>query len=136
MPKFEVTLGEEISYTLVVEADDAEQAGEEAEAVFVECAITKLQTCVHAREVENVALADPSAPLSVDEAVLTDEQDLLSWAVNRWREEVEHRPLVNVHRRTLDDTWRQVVRKLGGDPDALLGPCHDVLLAEAEKVAL
>lgn len=49
----------------------------------------------------------------------------LQWAVSRWREEVENRPLTNVHRRTLDDTWRQVIRRLGGDDIKLLGPTHD-----------
>lgn len=57
--------------------------------------------------------------------------DLLSWACGRWRDEVQDRPLVNVHRRTLDDTWRQVVRYAGGDPDELLGPSHDELRARA-----
>lgn len=47
---------------------------------------------------------------------------LLEWAVAKWNEEVKHRPLVNVHRRTLDGTWRQVIRWAGGDPDALVGP--------------
>ena len=54
----------------------------------------------------------------------------IEWAVGRWRAEVEHRPLVNVHRRALDDTWRQVIRYFGGDPDQLVGPSHDVLVAQ------
>lgn len=58
--------------------------------------------------------------------------DLLAWAVSRWTAEVANRPLGNVHRRTLDDTWRQVVRRLRGDDVALLGPPHDELVAEAE----
>jgi hypothetical protein len=45
---------------------------------------------------------------------------------------VRNRPLVNVHRRTLDGTWRQVIRHLGGDPDALIGASHDELL-DADK---
>jgi hypothetical protein len=56
-------------------------------------------------------------------------QDVLDWAVGQWRAQVENRPLVNVHRRTLDDTWRQVIRFAGGDPDELIGPAHDSLLA-------
>lgn len=55
--------------------------------------------------------------------------DTLKWAVERWHHEVENRPLVNRHRRTLDDAWRQVIRHAGGDPDALLAPAHDALLA-------
>ena len=61
----------------------------------------------------------------------TTGNDLLAWACGRWREEVQDRPLVNKNRRTLDDTWRQVVRYAGGDPDALLGPSHDALMAQA-----
>ena len=53
----------------------------------------------------------------------------LAWAVSRWNAEVANRPLVNVHRRTLDDSWRQVIRYFGGDPVKLIGPSHDDLLA-------
>lgn len=56
--------------------------------------------------------------------------NLLEWACFRWREEVQDRPLENVHRRTLDDAWRQVIRFAGGDPDALVGPSHDVRCAQ------
>jgi hypothetical protein len=60
----------------------------------------------------------------------------LAWAVSRWQAEVSQRPLVNVHRRTLDDTWRQVIRYFGGDPDKLLGPDHDTLhMREREERA-
>ena len=54
---------------------------------------------------------------------------VLEWAVSRWNAEVKHRPLHNVYRRTLDDTWRQVIRHCGGDPDTLIGPSHDALFA-------
>ncbi|HFO1326590.1 TPA: hypothetical protein ACHIU5_000214 [Pseudomonas aeruginosa] len=57
--------------------------------------------------------------------------ELLEWAVNRWHAEVSLRPLINVHRRALDDTWRQVIRRLGGDTGLLCGPSHDELLAAA-----
>lgn len=57
----------------------------------------------------------------------------LQWAVERWNAEVKNRPLINEHRRTLDDTWRQVIRHFGGDPDVLVGPSHDDLLEEYEK---
>ena len=53
---------------------------------------------------------------------------VLDWAVSRWKDEVENRPLENKNRRPLDDVWRQVVRFAGGDPDALLGPSHDAAL--------
>lgn len=54
---------------------------------------------------------------------------VVSFAVDRWLAEVSNRPLVNKHRRTLDDCWRSVIRRFGGDPEALLGPDHDSLLA-------
>lgn len=54
---------------------------------------------------------------------------LLQWATEQWDAEVKHRPLINVHRRSLDDTWRQVIRYCGGDDVSLLGPRHDALLA-------
>lgn len=54
----------------------------------------------------------------------------LEWAVERWYAEVSNRPLVNTHRRALDDTWRQVIRHSGGDDIALLGPTHDQLVAD------
>ena len=60
---------------------------------------------------------------------MSELNEVLEWAVDRWYAEVAHRPLVNVHRRSLDDVWRQVVRRLGGDTGLLLGPSHDELLA-------
>ncbi|MBR8201657.1 hypothetical protein [Burkholderia vietnamiensis] len=54
---------------------------------------------------------------------------MLAWAVERWDAEVKNRPLINVHRRSLDDTWRQVIRHCGGDDVSLIGPRHDALLA-------
>lgn len=57
-----------------------------------------------------------------------DANELLAWAVERWNAEVSQRPLKNVHRRAMDDTYRKFIRKLGGNPDELIGPCHDELL--------
>lgn len=56
--------------------------------------------------------------------------ELADWASERWHAEVKNRPMVNVHRRALDDTWRQVLRRLGIDDRARLGPTHDELRAE------
>ena len=53
------------------------------------------------------------------------------WGVARWKAEVKNRPLQNVHRRSLDDTWRQVIRHFGGDDVALCGPSHDELIRAA-----
>lgn len=71
---------------------------------------------------------------TIDDAIdalrkLPVQPNLLSWAVDRWFAEVSNRPLVNKNRRTLDDTWRQVIRFACGNPDELIGPSHDDLLA-------
>ncbi|HCF3394009.1 hypothetical protein ABZR47_05550 [Pseudomonas aeruginosa] len=77
----------------------------------------------YAEEFKLLAAAPAQAQHSVPE--------LLEWAVDRWHAEVSLRPLINVHRRALDDTWRQVIRHLGGDTGLLCGPSHDELLAAA-----
>lgn len=59
-------------------------------------------------------------------------QSLIEWAVGQWREQVENRPLQNIHRRSLDDVWRQVIRRMGADDVSLIGPAHDELLKEAK----
>lgn len=58
---------------------------------------------------------------------------VVEWAVKRWNAEVANRPLKNVHRRTLDDTWRQIIRQYGGDDAILCGPKHDELLVLTTK---
>jgi hypothetical protein len=60
-------------------------------------------------------------------------QDAVNWAVSRWEAEVKNRPLQNIHRRSLDDTWRQVIRRFGGDDVGLCGLSHDDLLAAQPK---
>lgn len=62
-------------------------------------------------------------------------REAVAWAVERWNAEVRDRPIVNKHRRSLDDVWRQVIRKFGGDPDALIGPSHDYLAAHPAEPA-
>ena len=68
-----------------------------------------------------------SGLLRLRSAAPTTEQPSLDWAVQGWRDEVQNRPLVNEHRRSLDWMWRKMVKRFGGDPDALLGPDHDVM---------
>lgn len=53
---------------------------------------------------------------------------ILDFAIGRWNSEVKDRPLANIHRRSLDDAWRHVIRFAGGDPAALIGPSHDALV--------
>ena len=62
-----------------------------------------------------------------------EREALLAWAVSKWEDEVLNRPLTNVHRRTLDDTWRQMIKHCGGDAVALIGPSHDDLLIGAAR---
>ena len=89
-------------------------------------------------EVAAMLAAAPTPAAQADSGVQEDaameahRKNGLAWAVHRWEDEVKHRPLVNVHRRTLDGTWRQVVRYFEGDPDALLGSSHDAALAQKE----
>ena len=45
---------------------------------------------------------------------LIDAKDTRLWVIERWDAEVKNRPLQNIHRRTLDDTWRQVYRFVTG----------------------
>lgn len=54
--------------------------------------------------------------------------ELTDWVVSRWHAEVKNRPLVNKNRRPLDDAWRQILRHLGVDDRARLGPTHDELM--------
>lgn len=74
-------------------------------------------------KVYRAASPAPAAPTESNQA-------LIDWVVERWHAEVATRPMVNVHRRALDDTWRQVLRHLGVDHRARLGPTHDELRAE------
>lgn len=49
---------------------------------------------------------------------------LPEWVIARWNAEVANRPIENVYRRTLDDTWRQVYRYVTGTElsDGTAGP--------------
>lgn len=77
---------------------------------------------------EHVLSAAPTPP------EVEQRRDLLDWAVTSWHEQVAQRPLVNVHRRTLDSVWRQVIAFAGGDAESLIGPRHDDLLNERGEV--
>ena len=86
----------------------------------------------------HVELAQPLPPgtklyTAPQPAPSQDVAGLLEWAVDRWHAEVANRPLQNVHRRSLDDTWRQVILKLGGDTGLLCGPAHDALAAHDKQ---
>lgn len=100
-----------------------EPAGNESEAKFRSGLL----------EVLNEVRADfETAPPSKSHETKPAEpkEQLLDWSLRRWHESVADRPLVNVHRRTLDDIWREVIAFAGGDPESLIGPRHDAMLAE------
>lgn len=61
---------------------------------------------------------------------ILDRSSLVRWVVGRYKAEVQGRPLDNVHRRTLDETWRQFYRYLTGKE--LAYPTHDEMLARRE----
>lgn len=46
--------------------------------------------------------------------------DHLLWALERWIAEVKNRTDANIHKKTLDSTWRQVIIHHGGDPAFLI----------------
>ena len=75
-----------------------------------------------------VTYAQPVQPATNDAIARAFNLNGTAWAVSRWIGEVQHRPLVNKNRRTLDYTWRQVISYFGGDAFKLLGPDHDTLL--------
>jgi hypothetical protein len=84
-------------------------------------------------ELEN-ALAAASGTIAAMRADrLADLPDHVRWAADQWQREVANRPMVNAHRRTLDDTWRQVIRHHGGDDVFLCGATHDTLAALKPK---
>ena len=68
------------------------------------------------------------ADLACQAPLRSSDQRLLDWAVTSWHEQVAHRPMENVYRRTLDSVWRQVIRFAGEDPHYIIGTSHDDLL--------
>lgn len=83
-------------------------------------------------QVRGVTMLPASGLSQAFDAQNVEGSPLLEWAVSKWNDEVKNRPIVNIHRRSLDDAWRQVIRWAGGDPIALVGPSHDQLLAASE----
>jgi hypothetical protein len=57
-------------------------------------------------------------------------ETVANWIAEQWHAEVANRPLVNVHRKRLDDKWRQLLERLHVDHRARLGPTHDELTGE------
>src|SRR5438046_1578158 len=51
--------------------------------------------------------------------------EIVDWAASSWTAEVKNGPLQNVHRRALDNKWRQLIRHFGGDDVGLCGPSDD-----------
>ena len=95
----------------------------------VEQALEAAQTDYEARIMACLTDAVPVSLRAQDQS-----PDLLNWAVQRWNAEVKDRPLRNAHRRTLDDVWRQVIQRMGGNDVELLGPRHDDLLVDEPRL--
>lgn len=126
---------EEVDAVIACLGDDAAKLREENPeceiAANMEAAAAMLEAL--RAEVHDLGMALHHSDSATRVAVATArEKDLIAlreWAVNCWRCEVQHRPMVNIHRRTLDDCWRQVMRYAGLDPDEAVGLSHDELLA-------
>ncbi|WP_321810122.1 hypothetical protein [Burkholderia sp. BCC1985] len=125
-----------------VDANDAEFVGKLADehakilatSPVEQPAATPIATHIVATEwpVKQIGIAHPSDKPTIVTCASTPADEraaLIEWAVFRWDAEVKNRPLINVNRRPLDDTWRQVIRHCGGDDVSLLGPRHGDLLA-------
>ncbi len=76
-----------------------------------------------------IVSAPPAASGGLEAVRKIAPSEVVAWAVEQWNAQVKNRPLVNVHRRSLDDAWRRVMREFGGDPEGLVGPSHDELRA-------
>lgn len=74
------------------------------------------------------AIAALTQPTTVQRA--ETEEIVANWVAEQWHAEVANRPLVNVHRKRLDDKWRQLLERLHVDHRARLGPTHDELTAQ------
>ncbi|CAN5435290.1 hypothetical protein BH10PSE18_BH10PSE18_18660 [soil metagenome] len=111
--------------------DALNRATEAWNLAYLDAALTTAEDFIRnaraAMKVEAAANAVPST--GEPSGNMVDRGTIVSYAVDRWLEQVKNRPLVNIHRRTLDDTWRLVIRDYGGDPNNLIGPSHDDLLA-------
>ena len=97
-----------------------------------------LHNCTVCKNADGIAnwtskLGRIDALLSGQVTLFSHDQSLLDWAVTSWHEQVAHRPMENVYRRTLDSVWRQVIRFAGEDPQSIIGPSHDDLLHAATK---
>jgi hypothetical protein len=61
--------------------------------------------------------------------------EIIDWAVDKWISDVRDRPMLNVHRRTLDGCYRAIIKHVGGDDVKLLGPDHDSLMMKSSHDA-
>lgn len=112
------------------------RVGEVAHVIYSQFHAAATDESIDLTEMVKRHVAAP--PTQAIAEVVTDERiktDLLNWAVDKWYGEVSNRPVVNIHRRSLDDTWRQVIRKLGGDDVLLCGLRHDDLVAAPSQGA-
>jgi hypothetical protein len=64
----------------------------------------------------------------IEQALTVERQSLALWIEGRWDDEVKHRPVENIHRRTLDNTWRRIYRHVTGTE--LPRPVHNPDVSE------
>jgi chromosome segregation ATPase len=78
----------------------------------------ELQSRVSALEDENrqLALDLQAAEARAAGACVSERGRLLAWATERKAAETDNRPDVNIHKKTLVETWNQVLRFLGAQP--------------------
>lgn len=88
-----------------------------------------------APKAEGEAASSRAAQSAEGTAAETFRIALHEWAVQGWRDEVQNRPLVNIYRKEMDGFWRKAIRKAGGDPDAVIGPDHDTLVAAQPQIS-
>jgi len=50
------------------------------------------------------------------EAAKEMQEQVVEWAKSRWDAEVKNRPDINIHKRTLNNTWEQVIREVPNLP--------------------
>jgi len=76
--------------------------------------VAKLRQRFEAMELAANSLADAVSD-NVDSLLSAEaDDDLMAWVISRWDAEVKNRPTKNIYRRVLDETWRQVYRKVSG----------------------
>jgi hypothetical protein len=70
----------------------------------------KMKTCNHFAYV--VVFDDKECPACKLQMKSCDFDNVLRWAIDRYKEQVSQRPDVNKYKRTLHEVWTQVIEKI------------------------